>query len=231
MSESFRPDATEALTATLRERIMVIDGAMGTAIQRDRPSEAGYRGERFADWPSDLQGNNDLLTLTQPDIIAGIHREYLEAGADILETNTFNANAVSLADYGMEELAYELNLEAARLARRVADEVSHAGPAAVRRRRARPDDPDRVDLARTSTTPAPATSPSTSWSTAYAEATRGLLDGGSDLLFIETIFDTLNAKAAIFAVETLFEELRPALAGHRLRHHHRRVRAAPCPVR
>ena len=107
--QSWRPDATAELTAALQERILVIDGAMGTAIQRDRPSEAGYRGERFADWPSDLQGNNDLLTLTAPEIIAGIHREYLEAGADIIETNTFNANAVSLGDYGMEELAYELN--------------------------------------------------------------------------------------------------------------------------
>ena len=97
---------------------------MGTAIQRDRPSEEGYRGERFEDWPSDLKGNNDLLTLTQPEIIADIHREYLEAGADIIETNTFNATAISLADYGMEELAYELNLEAARLARRAADEVA-----------------------------------------------------------------------------------------------------------
>jgi 5-methyltetrahydrofolate--homocysteine methyltransferase len=104
--QDWRPDATEPLTALLRERILVIDGAMGTAIQRDRPSEAGYRGERFADWPSDLQGNNDLLTLTQPAIIAGIHREYLEAGADIIETNTFNATAISLADYGMEELAF-----------------------------------------------------------------------------------------------------------------------------
>ena len=98
---NIRPDCTDELTATLRGRIMVIDGAMGTAIQRDRPDEAGYRGERFKDWPSDLVGNNDLLTLTQPHIIEGIHREYLEAGADILETNTFNANAVSLSDYGM----------------------------------------------------------------------------------------------------------------------------------
>src|SRR5687767_2163325 len=105
---------------------MVIDGAMGTAIQRDRPDEAGYRGERFADWPSDLVGNNDLLSITQPEIIAGIHREYLEAGADMIETNTFNSNAVSLADYGMEELAYELNHESARLARGVADEVAAA---------------------------------------------------------------------------------------------------------
>ncbi len=103
-SPELRPDVTDELTRVLAERIMVLDGAMGTAIQRDRPDEAGYRGERFADWPSDLVGNNDLLTLTQPDIIAGIHREYLEAGADIIETNTFNANSVSLADYGLEEL-------------------------------------------------------------------------------------------------------------------------------
>lgn len=97
---NIRPDCTDALTATLGQRIMVIDGAMGTAIQRDRPDEAGYRGERFKDWPSDLVGNNDLLSLTQPQIIEGIHREYLQAGADILETNTFNANAVSLSEIG-----------------------------------------------------------------------------------------------------------------------------------
>ena len=123
-SPELRPDATEELTRALEARIMVLDGAMGTAIQRDRPDEAGYRGERFADHPSDLVGNNDLLTLTQPEIIAGIHREYLTAGADIIETNTFNATAISLADYGLADLAYEINLESARLARRVCDEVS-----------------------------------------------------------------------------------------------------------
>ena len=117
MKPQHRPDATEALTSILGERIMVLDGAMGTAIQRDRPDEAGYRGERFADHPSDLIGNNDLLTLTQPQVIRAIHEDYLAAGADIIETNTFNANAVSLADYGLEDLAYELNYEAARLAR------------------------------------------------------------------------------------------------------------------
>jgi 5-methyltetrahydrofolate--homocysteine methyltransferase len=202
-----RPDATEALTALLRERIVVLDGAMGTAIQRDRPDEAGYRGERFADWPSDLQGNNDLLTLTQPDIVAGIHREYLEAGADVIETNTFNANRVSLADYGMEDLAYELNVEAARLARRVCDEMTERTP----------DRPRFVGGALGPTTRTASISPdvndpgarNVSWDQlveAYLEAARGLVDGGSDLLFIETIFDTLNAKAAIFAVEQLFEE-------------------------
>ena len=123
----WRPDATDELAALMRERIVILDGAMGTAIQRDRPDEAGYRGERFAsreEWPGDLQGNNDLLSITQPQIIAGIHREYLEAGADIVETNTFSSNAVSLADYGMEELAYELNFESARLAREVAEETN-----------------------------------------------------------------------------------------------------------
>ncbi len=200
-----RPDCTEELTRLLSERIMVIDGAMGTAIQRDRPDEAGYRGERFADWPSDVQGNNDLLTLTQPGIIAGIHREYLEAGADIIETNTFNANAVSLADYGMEELSYELNYEGARLARSVCDEV------------ATPEKPRYVAGALGPTTRTASISPDVNdpgarnvsydqLVAAYLEAANGLVDGGSDLIFIETIFDSLNAKAAIFAVETLFEE-------------------------
>src|SRR5919107_318912 len=128
MSVEIRPDATEELTALLRERIVVIDGAMGTAIQRDRPSEAGYRGERFADWPVDVQGNNDLLVLTQPELVAGIHREYLDAGADVIETNTFNATAISLSDYGMSELAREINVAAARLARREADAATARTP-------------------------------------------------------------------------------------------------------
>ena len=205
-TQDWRPDATEELSRALRERILVIDGAMGTAIQRDRPDEAGYRGERFKDWTGeDLQGNNDLLTITQPDIIAGIHREYLLAGADIVETNTFNANAVSLSDYGLEELAYELNLESARLARGVADEV------------ATPERPRYVAGALGPTTRTAANSPdvndpaarNVTWDDlvpAYLEAARGLVDGGADLIFVETIFDTLNAKAAIFAIETLFEE-------------------------
>ena len=200
-----RPDCTEALTLALRERILVIDGAMGTAIQRDRPDEAGYRGERFKDWPSDVVGNNDLLTITQPQIIEGIHREYLEAGADILETNTFNANAISLSDYGMEELAYELNHAGAALARSVCDEFST------------PEKPRYVAGALGPTTRTASISPDVNdpgarnvsydqLVAAYLEAARGLVDGGADMIFIETIFDTLNAKAAIFAVETLFEE-------------------------
>ncbi|MGN6780277.1 MAG: methionine synthase [Marmoricola sp.] len=203
--EAHRPDCTEQLSRALRERILVVDGAMGTAIQRDRPDEAGYRGDRFADWHQDVVGNNDLLTLTQPHIIEGIHEEYLAAGADIVETNTFNANAISLSDYGMEELAYELNLEAARLARRACDTV------------ATPERPRYVAGALGPTTRTASISPDVNdpgarnvtfdeLVAAYTTAARGLLDGGADLLFIETIFDTLNAKAAIFAVETVFEE-------------------------
>jgi 5-methyltetrahydrofolate--homocysteine methyltransferase len=200
-----RPDATDALTSILRERILVLDGAMGTAIQRDRPDEAGYRGERFADHPSDLVGNNDLLTITQPQIIRTIHEEYLRAGADVIETNTFNANAISLSDYGLEDLAYELNLESARLARAAADAVATA------------DRPRWVAGALGPTTRTASISPDVNdpgarnvsfdeLADAYLTAARGLVDGGADLLMVETIFDTLNAKAAIFAVETLFEE-------------------------
>ncbi len=145
-----RPDATQALVDALQARILVLDGAMGTMIQRHTFSEAEYRGERFADWDRDLRGNNDLLTLTQPEAISGIHRAYLEAGSDLVETNTFNAQTISLADYGMEELAYELNLESARLARAECDAMTAADPdrPAVRGRRARPDQPHRLDLAR-----------------------------------------------------------------------------------
>ena len=132
---NIRPDCTDELTATLRRRIMVIDGAMGTAIQRDRPDEAGYRGERFTEWPTALQGNNDLLTLTQPQIIDGIHREYLEAGADILETNTFNANAVSLSDYDIAHENREGSIAAMTLAsrRRSGDDVDFPGREALQR--------------------------------------------------------------------------------------------------
>ena len=200
-----RPDSTDELTSALRQRIMVIDGAMGTAIQRDRPDEAGYRGDRFTEWPSSLQGNNDLLSLTQPDIISGIHREYLEAGADILETNTFNANAVSLADYDMADLSYELNYAGAALARKAADEFST------------PDKPRYVAGALGPTTRTASISPDVNdpgarnvsydqLVAAYLEAANGLVDGGADLIIIETIFDSLNSKAAVFAVETLFEE-------------------------
>ncbi|SFO75588.1 methionine synthase (B12-dependent) [Geodermatophilus dictyosporus] len=202
-----RPDATAELTALLEQRILVLDGAMGTAIQRDRPSEAGYRGERFADWRTDVQGNNDLLVLTAPELVAGIHREYLEAGADLVETNTFNATSISLADYGMSALAYEINVAAARLARREADAMTARTPDRPRwvagaigpTSRTASISPDVNDPgARNVTFP--------ELVEAYLEQARGLVDGGADLLLVETVFDTLNAKAAVFALETLFEE-------------------------
>jgi 5-methyltetrahydrofolate--homocysteine methyltransferase len=204
---SFRADATDALTALLQSRILVIDGAMGTMIQRHAFSEAEYRGERFADWASDVKGNNDLLTLTQPETISAIHRAYLEAGADIIETNTFNAQRISLADYSMESLAYELNVEAARLARAECDAVTALDPTRPRfvgggigpTNRTASISPDVND-------PGARNVSYVELVEAYLEAANGLVDGGADLLVIETIFDTLNAKAAIFAVETLFEE-------------------------
>ncbi len=184
---------------------------MGTMLQRHRFQEADYRGigktDRFANWPTDLKGNNDLLVLTQPDIVAQVHREYLAAGADILETNTFNANAISMADYGMEALSYELNVAGAALARRVADEFEAQDPSR----------PRFVAGVLGPTNRTASISPyvedpgarNVSFDTlvdAYLEATRGLVDGGSDILLVETIFDTLNAKAALFALERYFEE-------------------------
>ena len=136
-----RPTRLEALHDALEQRILVLDGAMGTMIQQHRLSESQYRGERFAKHPKDLRGNNDLLSITRPDVIREIHAQYLDAGADILETNTFNANAISLSDYGMSDLARELNREAARLARRAADEVTARTPRARRRRRGRAGSP------------------------------------------------------------------------------------------
>ncbi|WP_084342605.1 methionine synthase [Janibacter corallicola] len=184
-----------------------MDGAMGTMLQQLDLSEAEFRGERFADWPSDLKGNNDLLSLTQPDHVRAIHRRYLEAGADLIETNTFSAQRISLADYGMEELAHEINVAAARLARECADEAMAADP----------DRPRWVLGALGPTTRTASISPDVNdpgmrnitfsqLAEAYLEQARGLVEGGADLLLLETIFDTLNAKAAIFALETLFEE-------------------------
>jgi len=201
-----QPDRTPELHALLERRILVLDGAMGTMIQSHKLSEAEFRGARFADWPSDLRGNNDLLSLTQPGVISAIHAAYLEAGADIIETNTFNSNAPSLADYRMEGLAEELNLAAARLARAAADEFS------VRT----PDRPRFVAGVLGPTSKTASISPDVNdpgyrnitfdaLVAAYTESVRGLLDGGVDLILLETIFDTLNAKAAIFAVETEFE--------------------------
>jgi len=202
-----QPDATEVLTGLLRERILVMDGAMGTMIQQHELGEDDYRGERFADWESDLKGNNDLLSLTQPEVIRGIHRDYLRAGADLVETNTFNAQRISLADYGMQELAYELNLAAAQLAREECDAMTARTPDRPRfvmgalgpTNRTASISPDVNDPGKRNVTYDELVE-------AYLEQGRGLVDGGADLLIVETIFDTLNAKAAIFACETLFEE-------------------------
>ena len=209
LSESplIRPDATAELSAALRDRLLILDGAMGTMIQRHKFTESHYRGERFKDWPSDVQGNNDLLTLTQPEVISSIHRDYLVAGADLIETNTFNAQVISLADYGMEELAYELNFEAARLARTACDEMTAETPDKPRyavgalgpTNRTASISPDVNDPGKRNVT-------FDQLVEAYHLQASGLVDGGADILMIETIFDTLNAKAAIFAVETLFEE-------------------------
>ncbi len=206
-SSTLRPDATEPLAALLQSRILVLDGAMGTMIQRHTFSEAEYRGERFAEWHRDLKGNNDLLSLTQPTTISDIHLAYLSAGSDLVETNTFNAQKISLADYGMESLAYELNLESARLARAACDAVTAKDPSRPRyvagalgpTNRTASISPDVNDPGARNVTYLELVD-------AYLEQANGLVDGGADLLLIETIFDTLNAKAAIFAVETLFEE-------------------------
>ena len=198
--------ATEQqLRQLLRERILILDGAMGTMIQRHGLEEADYRGERFADWPSELKGNNDLLSLTRPDIIRGIHEAYLEAGADIIETNTFNATRASMEDYGMEALAAEINRESARLARAACDAWST------------PEKPRFVAGVLGPTSKTLSISPDVNdpgyraidfdtLAGMYREAAEALIEGGADILMIETIFDTLNAKAAVFALEQLFHE-------------------------
>lgn len=186
----------------LQERILVIDGAMGTMIQRHKLTEADYRGDRFRDWPSDIKGNNDLLCLTQPDIIRGIHVQYLEAGADIIETNTFNAQRVSLADYHMEELAYEINLAAARLAK---EAVAQSGREAFVAGAIGPMN-KTLSLSPDVNNPGFRALHFDEAMDAYYEQVKGLVEGGSDLLLIETIFDTLNAKAAIFAIKKYFRD-------------------------
>ena len=185
----------------LESRILVLDGAMGTMIQRYKLEEEDFRGERFANHPGDLKGNNDLLSITRPDIIKAIHKAYLEAGADILETNSFNGNLFSMADYAMEDLVYELNVESARIAREVTDEFTAQNP----------NKPRYVAGSIGPTNKTASLSPDVNnpgyravtfddLVDAYYEQTRGLADGGADLLLVETVFDTLNAKAALFAI-------------------------------
>ncbi|WP_347362544.1 methionine synthase [Vibrio vulnificus] len=200
------------IEAQLKQRILLIDGGMGTMIQGYKLQEQDYRGERFADWHSDLKGNNDLLVLTQPQLIKEIHHAYLEAGADILETNTFNATTIAMADYDMESLSEEINFAAARLAREAADEWTAQNPAKPRyvagvlgpTNRTCSISPDVND-------PGYRNVSFDELVEAYSESTRALIRGGSDLILIETIFDTLNAKACAFAVDSVFEELGFAL--------------------
>jgi len=194
------------LPQLLAERILLIDGAMGTMLQTYRLGETEYRGSRFADWPSDLKGNNDLLVLTQADIVGTIHAQYLEAGADILETNTFNANAISMADYGMESLVYELNVAAASLARGIADDFEARDPSRPRFVAGVLGPTNRTaSLSPEVENPGARHVTFDDLVTAYTTSIEGLMDGGADLLLVETIFDTLNAKAALFAIEQYFE--------------------------
>src|SRR5450432_1865518 len=205
--EQTQGERVRAFIALLRERLVILDGAMGTMIQGYGLSESQFRGEWFAAWRSDLRGNNDLLAITQPDIIAAIHREYLLAGADVISTNTFNSSAVSQSDYGMQAIVGELNLAAARLARQAADAVSAetgkqrfvAGALGPTSRTASlsPDvnDPGFRNIS------------FDELAAGYAQATRALIDGGVDVILIETVFDTLNAKAALFAVRGVLDEI------------------------
>jgi 5-methyltetrahydrofolate--homocysteine methyltransferase len=197
----------EVLEKLLRERILILDGAMGTMIQRHKLGEADFRGQRFKDHPRDLRGDNELLVLTRPDVIETIHRDYFEAGADIVETNTFSSNAVSQADYGLESLAYELNVAAAKIAAGVAREFSAREPAKPRFVAGAIGPTNRtLSISPDVNNPALRTLTWGELERAYAEQVRGLLDGGADLLLVETAFDTLNQKAAIFAIEEVFEE-------------------------
>ena len=193
--------------ALLKERILILDGAMGTMIQRYKLDEAAFRGTRFQQWTKDLKGHNDLLNVTQPAVIEAIHRQYLEAGADIIETNTFNSQAVSLADYGMDDLGYELSKAGAECARRAVAGVIAAQPA--RRCFVAGAIGPTTKTSSISTDSNDAAARGTTFPElvhAYAEQVRGLLDGGVDLLLVETIFDTLNAKAAFFAIQQLYAE-------------------------
>lgn len=194
------------LDEILQQRIMIIDGAMGTMIQRYKLSEADFRGEEFKDWKKDLKGNNDILCLTRPDIVYAIHKEYLDNGADIIETNTFSSTKIAQADYAMESLAYRLNLESARIARKAVDDKMKEDPST----------PRFVAGAIGPTNRTASISPKVDQPeyrnvtfdelvTAYYEQAKGLYDGGAQIFLVETIFDTLNAKAALFAIKNLFD--------------------------
>ncbi len=198
---------SDILYQNLQQRILVLDGAMGTMLQRYQFTEEDYRGERFKNWESPLKGNNDLLSLTQPHAIEAVHRKYLEAGADIIETNTFSATTIAMADYHMEDLVYELNYESAKIARKVCNEFTAITP----------EKPRFVAGSIGPTNKTASLSPDVNdpgyraitfdeLRIAYKQQAEALLDGGSDILLVETIFDTLNAKAALFAIDQIQEE-------------------------
>ena len=197
---------TQTLKESLQDRILVLDGAMGTQIQALKLSEAEFRGDRFTEHASDLAGNNDLLTLTQPEKILEIHRRFLEAGADIIETNTFNSSASSQSDYQLEKLAYELNFEAAKLARAACDEFTQRTPNKLRfvagvvgpTSKTASISPDVSDPGFRNTSFDILVED-------YCNSVKGLIDGGADIILVETVFDTLNAKAAIFAIQSCYE--------------------------
>jgi 5-methyltetrahydrofolate--homocysteine methyltransferase len=197
----------KSILECLGERILVIDGAMGTMIQRYKLEEADYRGERFKDWHKDVKGNNDLLCITRPDIIEAIHKAYLDAGADIIETNTFSSTSIAQADYDMQSLAYELNIAAAGCARRAAEAYTAANPARPRFVAGAIGPLNKtLSLSPDVNNPGYRAVTFDEVATAYYEQVKGLTEGGVDLLLIETIFDTLNAKAAIYAVKKYFRE-------------------------
>ena len=198
-----------SIQENLKKRILIIDGAMGTMIQRHKLTEADYRGARFANWPSDVKGNNDLLCITQPAIVTGIHLQYLEAGADIVETNTFSSTCIAMADYDMQDLAYELNVAAAKCAREAIIQYKSKHPNATEKYIAGAIGPLNKTLSLSPDVNNPGFRAVTfdEVVVAYTEQIRGLVDGGVDVILIETIFDTLNAKAAIFAVKEFFRKL------------------------
>jgi 5-methyltetrahydrofolate--homocysteine methyltransferase len=202
----------DRLHALLQQRVLVLDGAMGTMIQRRKLAETDFRGERFRNHARDLKGNSDVLVLTRPDVVGAIHREYLEAGADIVETDTFTSTAIAQADYGLEDAAYELNVAGARIAREAADEWTAKTPARPRFVAGSIGPMNRtLSISPDVNNPAFRTMTFDQARAAYEDQVRGLIDGGVDLLLLETIFDTLNAKAAIFAIENVFEEKRMRL--------------------
>ncbi|MFC4262907.1 homocysteine S-methyltransferase family protein [Ferruginibacter yonginensis] len=195
------------IKAILKERILVIDGAMGTMIQRHKLQENDYRGERFSNWHKDVKGNNDLLSITQPSIIEGIHEQYLAAGADIIETNTFSSTSIAQADYDMQVLAYEMNVASAQCARKAADKYTTQNPAKPRFVAGAIGPLNKtLSLSPDVNNPGFRAVTFDEVVTAYTEQIDGLVNGGVDILLIETIFDTLNAKAAIFAINQYFRK-------------------------